>query len=171
VKPPRYPLQAVLEQREAGKQSARVGLADALRALEREEGMLRRREEERDTLAAGADARRGRLYDPDEGGLLDMAAVTRRTEELRYVERQADEAAGAVEEQRRALELAEAAVEARRSALVEADRELRAIEKHRERWLEEWRRGAARKEQRQAEEVVTARFATERSGGDEGEKP
>ncbi len=44
------------------------------------------------------------------------------------------------------------------------------MEKHREGWLEEWKREATRKEQRQAEEVVTARYAAERSGADEGER-
>lgn len=170
MKAPRYPLEAVVEQREAAKQEARLGLAESLRALEREEQVLRRREGERDALVADADARRGRLYEPDPAGLLDMASVTRRTDELRHVEGRRDEAERAVEDQRQALVLAERRVEVSRSALVDADRELRAVEKHRERWLEEWRRRAARKEQRQAEEVVTARFATDRAGGDEGEQ-
>jgi flagellar biosynthesis chaperone FliJ len=170
VKHPPYPLQAALEQREAVKEDARRRLAESVRALEREEGVLRERETQRDTLLAEADARRARLYDADEGGILSMPEVNRRTEGLRYVEREAEEAARAVEEQKEVLARAEATVESRRAALVEADRELRAVEKNREGWLEGWKREAARREQRQAEEVVTARYAAERSGADEGER-
>ncbi len=170
MKPPDYPLQAALEQREAAKQEARQRLAESLREAEREERELQQREAQRDALLADADERRGSLYEPDEKGILSMPQVNKRTEGLRYVEGQVEEAARAVEEQKKVLARAEAAVEERRSALVEADKELRAVEKHREGWLEEWKREATRKEQRQAEEVVTARYAAERSGADEGER-
>ncbi len=170
MKPPDYPLQAALEQREAAKQEARQRLAESLREAEREERELQQREAQRDALLADADERRGSLYEPDEKGILSMPQVNKRTEGLRYVEGQVEEAARAVEEQKKVLARAEAAVEERRSALVEADKELRAVEKHREGWLEEWKREATRKEQRRAEEVVTARYAAERSGADEGER-
>jgi flagellar biosynthesis chaperone FliJ len=170
MKPPDYPLQAALEQREVAKQEARRHLAESLRAAEREEQELHQREGQRDAFQADADARRGALYEPDAKGILSMPEVSKRTEALRYVEDQVETAVRAVEEQRKTLARAEAAVEERRSALVEADKELRAVEKHREGWLEEWKREATRKEQRQAEEVVTARYAAERSGADEEER-
>jgi flagellar biosynthesis chaperone FliJ len=169
VKPPDYPLQAALEQREAAKQEARRRLAESLREAEREEQELRQREERRTALVADADERRRALYEPDEKGILSMPEVNKRTEALRYVEGQVEAAGRAVEEQKAILTRAEAAVEESRSALVEADRELRAVEKHREGWLDDWKREAARKEQRQTEEVVTARYAAERAGADEGE--
>jgi flagellar biosynthesis chaperone FliJ len=170
VKPPDYPLQAALDQREAGKQEARRRLADSLREAERAERELEQRREHRDTLLADAEERRGGLYEPDETGILSMPEVNKRTEALRYVEDQAREADRAVEEQREALARADAVVEERREALLEADKELRAVEKHHEGWLEEWKREATRKEQKQAEEVVTARYAAESSAADEGER-
>jgi flagellar biosynthesis chaperone FliJ len=170
VRPPDYPLQAVLEQREAAKQDAQLRLAESLREAEREERELQQREGQRDTLLADADERRRTLYEPDEKGILSMPEVNKRTEALRYVEGQVETAARAVEEQKEVLARAEAAVEERRAALVEADKELRAVEKHREGWVDDWKREAARKEQRQAEEVVTARYAAERSGTEEGER-
>jgi flagellar biosynthesis chaperone FliJ len=169
VKPPDYPLQAALEQREAAKQEAQLRLAESLREAEREERELQQREGRRDALLADADERRGTLYEPDAKGILSMPLVNKRTEALRYVEGQVEDAIRAVEEQKETLARAEAAVEERRSALVETDKELRAVEKHREGWLDDWRREAARKEQRQAEEVVTARYASEQAGADEGE--
>lgn len=170
MKPPDYPLQAALEQRGAAKEEARRRLAESLREAEREERELQQREEQREALVADAEGRRRSLYEPDEKGILSMPQVSKRTDALRYVEGQVEEAGRAVEEQRETLARAEAAVEKRRSALVEADKELRAVEKHHEGWLDEWKREAARKEQRQAEEIVTARYAAERSGADEGER-
>jgi flagellar export protein FliJ len=170
VKPPDYPLQAALEQRDAAKQEARRRLAESLREAEREERELQRRQEQRDAFLADAEERRGGLYQPDEQGILSMSRVSKRTEALRYVEGQIEEASRAVGEQKEALARAEAVAEERRSALLEADKELRAVEKHHERWLEEWKREATRREQKQAEEVVTARYAAERSGADGGER-
>jgi YscO-like protein len=170
VKPPAYPLHAALEQREAVRKAARLTLAASLRQAEREKSALEETESEREALVAAGEERRERLYEPDAGGLLPMPLVTQRTEALRYVERRIEEATRAVEERRQALARAEAAVEACRLRVVEADRELKAVEKHREAWLEEWRRANARKEQRQAEEVVTARYAAERAGGEGGEE-
>ena len=169
MKPPDYPLQAALDQREAAKQEARRRLAESLREAGRVERVLRQKEAQRDALLADAEQRRGRLYEPDEEGTLSMPHVKRRTEALRYVEGQVDDATREVEEQKEALAQAEAEVEKRRGALVEADTELRAVEKHHDGWMEDWKREAARKEQRQAEEVVTARYAAERSGAEEGE--
>ena len=169
MKPSAYPLQAALEQREAARKDARRRLAESLRELERQVRRLEEREEERAALIEDAGERRARLYDPGPSGLLEMLLVTRRTEELRYVEGRIAEADRAIDEQRRAVVRAEGAVEDCRASLMDADRELKAVEKHRQGWREERRRAAARKEQRQSEEVVTARFATERAGGDEGE--
>ena len=50
MKPPDYPLQAALEQREAAKQEARRRLAESLREAEQEEQELEKRERRRDFL-------------------------------------------------------------------------------------------------------------------------
>jgi flagellar biosynthesis chaperone FliJ len=171
VKPPAYRLRAALEQRAAARKQARLDLAASLRAAEQAKLALDEKERERDSLVADGEERRGGLYEPDAGGLLSMPLVTRRTEALHYVERRIEEATHAAEERRQALARAEGAVEASRQRLVEADRQLKAVEKHREGWLAEWRRATARKEQRQAEEVVTARYAAERAAGEGGEEP
>jgi flagellar export protein FliJ len=164
VKPPAYPLRAALEQRESARKQARLDLAASLRAAEGAKLALEEKERERESLVADGEERRGQLYEPDAGGLLSMPIVTRRTEALHYVERR-------IAEGRQALARAEGAVETSRQRLVEADRQLKAVEKHREGWLTEWRRATARKEQRQAEEVVTARYAAERAAGEGGEEP
>jgi len=161
VKPPRYPLQAVIDQREALKENAKRALATAIAAAAQEAEALKQKE------AALEAARRERedfarhLYDPDERGLLEMPTIEKRTAGLRFLEERAREAFRAVEEQRTVLERAEHAVDSRRNDLVEADRELKVVEKHHETWLEDWKRETTRKEQRQSEELTLARYARE----------
>jgi flagellar biosynthesis chaperone FliJ len=161
VKPPRYPLSAVLEQRGAAKETKTRELAEAVQALEREKAVLADREQAKARLEQDRAARAARLYDPDPSGMLEMSLVQRRSDEIRHVDGRIAEAAQAILAQREAVARAEAGLEAARCALVEADRELKAVEKHHEAWLADWRKELGKKEQRQAEEVVLARYASE----------
>jgi hypothetical protein len=164
VKPPRYPLQAVVDQREALKEEAKRALAAALEAAAREAQALTEREEALEAARRGREEFARRLYEPDERGMLDLPTIEKRTEGLRFLEERVREAFRAVEEQRTVLERAEHEADARRSGLVEADRELKVVEKHHENWLADWKRESARQEQRQSEEITLARYARENGG-------
>lgn len=168
MKPRRYALRAVLMQRAAAKEEKRRGLGLAAGLVERETAALRAKEQEKARLEEDRVARAAHLYDPDPSGLLAMTLVQNRSEELKHMDGRIAEAARAVADQKQALSRAEAAAVAARSALVEADRELRAVEKHHEAWLEEGKKEAARDEQRQSEEIVLARYAAEAGGGERG---
>jgi flagellar biosynthesis chaperone FliJ len=157
----RYPLAAALELRERAKEDARRALGDALRAIEVEQRKLAEREQERELLVADREDRNSRLYDVDESGMLSVPLIEKRRDALRYLDARIEEAAKAIDAQREAVKAAEARAEERRTELVEADQGLRAVEKHREDWLEERKKEAARKDQRQAEEIVLARYAAE----------
>jgi len=167
MKPPRYPLQAVRDQREALKEGAKRALAAAVQAAAREAEILIEKERARDALLRERAERALHLYDPDAAGLLPISLIEKRTEGLRFLDGRIDEARQAVEAQKQAKQRAEAEVENRRGALVEADRELKVVEKHHETWLADWKREAGRKEQRQSEEITLARYAAE-TGGDRG---
>lgn len=161
MKPPRYPLAAALAQRKAAKETRARALAEAVLAVEREKAALRAREQARTRLEEDRAARAAHLYDAEPSGMLSMPRVERRREDLRNLDGRIEQAGREVEEQKEVLARAEAAAEAARAALVEADRELRAVEKHHEAWLEDWKKEMARAEQREAEEVVLARYAAE----------
>ena len=167
MKPPRYPLEAVLDQRAAAKEEARRGLAAAVALVEREKATLCLKEHSKVRLEEDRAGRAAHLYDPDASGLLVMTLVQKRSEELKHVDGRIAEATRAVVEQEETLSRAEASVDAARAALVEADRELRSVEKHHEGWLGEWKKEAARKDQRQSEEIVLARYAAE-AGSERG---
>lgn len=168
MKPPRYPLQAVVDQREALKEEAKRALATAIQAVGRETEVLREKEERRTAAQNDRDEHARHLYDPDESGTLPIPLIEKRTEGLRFLEARAGEAFRAVEEQQKVLDRAEREVEARRASLVEADRELKVVDKHHENWLAEWKRETARQEQRQSEEITLARYARETAGGKRG---
>jgi len=53
---------------------------------------------------------------------------------------------------------AEENVEKMKALLLEADKAVKAIEKHQENWLAEWKKEMAQKEQRVGEEITLARF-------------
>jgi flagellar export protein FliJ len=161
VKPPRYPLQAVLQQREAAKDEAKRALAEAIRALDREEALLREKEAAREALRADREERSRHVYDPDERGMLSIPTIEKRTQGIRYLEGKIEEAGRAIAAQKEAVARAEGEVEARRAALVEADKALKAVEKHHESWLADWQKEMGRKEQRQSEEVVIARYVAD----------
>jgi flagellar biosynthesis chaperone FliJ len=161
VSPSRYPLAAVLEQRGALREQARRALAEALRSLAERERELAAAETARDALRGEIEELTRHLYDPDEAGLLPIPLIERRTEGLRNVEESLRKAEQTVDERRRAVAEAQAEAGACRERLVEADRDLKAAEKHHEAWRAERLRERARKDQRQSEEVTLARFAAE----------
>jgi len=154
----------VVDQREALKEEARRALAAAIQDVARETEVLREKEEALSGLVRDREEYARHLYDPDEQGMLPIPLIEKRTEGLRFLEARVGEAFRAVEEQKKALDRAELELEARRGALVEADRELKVVEKHHENWLADWKRETARKEQRQSEEITLARFAREDRG-------
>jgi flagellar biosynthesis chaperone FliJ len=170
VSPSRYPLAAVLEQRDALREQARRALAEALGTLAEREGDLAAAVAAREALRAEIDELGRHLYDPDEAGLLPIPLIERRTEGLKNVEESLRRAEQAVEDCRRSVTEAEVAVGGCRERLLEADRDLKAAEKHHEAWRAERLRERARKEQRQSEEVTLARFAAEAARDDGSEQ-
>lgn len=166
MKPPRYPLQAVVDQREALKEDAKRALAAAIESAAWEAEALKQKEAALETARREREEFARHLYDPDERGLLEMPTIEKRTEGLRFLDQRAREAFRTVELQKEALDRAEQEVESRRNALVEADRELKVVEKHHESWLVEWKKESARQEQRQSEEITLARYAREDRGSE-----
>jgi flagellar biosynthesis chaperone FliJ len=166
VNPSRYPLAAVLEQRNALREQARRALAEALHALGERERDLAESEAAREALRAEVGEITRHLYDPDEAGLLPIPVIERRTDGLKNVEGSLRAVEQVVEQRRQAVTTAQAEAGGCREKLVEADRDLKAAEKHHEAWRAERLRERARKDQRQSEEVTLARFAAEAAGED-----
>jgi flagellar biosynthesis chaperone FliJ len=156
----------VLEQRGALREQARRALAEAIADLSQRERELAEAQAAREALRAEAGELGRHLYDLDEAGLLPIPLIERRTEGLKNVEERLRDADRTVDERARAVAEAEAEVGGCRERLLEADRDLKAAEKHHESWRAERLRERARKEQRQSEEVTLARYAAEAARDD-----
>ncbi|HEV2802380.1 MAG TPA: flagellar FliJ family protein [Pyrinomonadaceae bacterium] len=148
----KYKLQSVLDVRDRAKQEAmrhvaarRAQLAEAEAELARRLGALedcrRRQREAREAMLReiepGAEARR-------------LVAHRTHLADLRNMEGELTER---VEEQRAAVVRAEGELEQALAALVEASKEVQAIEKHREEWGRQERRVEQRREQKLTDEI------------------
>ncbi len=156
MKKPRYRLQPVLEVREQVKKEAAQRLATARQALAEAEAELARR-------LAAVDACRQRQAEADaklfaalRAGSAAHVLLAHRTflADLKEEERRLH---AAVEQQRAAIQQAEAAVEAALQGLIEASKEVQAIEKHKENWQQSRKLEAERRENKANDEFGTAR--------------
>ncbi|MEW6363724.1 MAG: flagellar export protein FliJ [Acidobacteriota bacterium] len=163
MKPPKYPLQTVLDQRGRAKESAKKALAQAMQEVQREQQKLKELETKRQTLLETRADRVAHLYDPDEKGMLSIPAVEQRKNGIQHIDYAIKENDAAIEAQKQVVQQAEQKVEERKSELIEADKALKAIEKHREKWFNEWKLEMQQKEQKLGEEIALARFVRDRA--------
>jgi flagellar export protein FliJ len=148
----KYRLEPVLGAREQGKREAERLLAARMAQLAEAEEELARREREVEACRARQAAASAEMLEAMSGGAAAARALAHRTHlaDLRARER---ELRAEAEEQRGVVARCETELERARAALVEAAREVRVIEKHRENWRERERRETARREQKINDEI------------------
>src|SRR5918998_6904030 len=142
----KYRLQPVLGTREQAKREAERLLAARMRQLAEAEEELARRLGEVEACRARQASARAEMLEAMTGGAAAARALAHRTH-LADLRAQEEGLRAAAEEQRGAVARCEAELERARAALVEAAREVRVIEKHRENWRERERRETLRREQ------------------------
>lgn len=148
----KYRLQTVMDVREQAQREAERLVAARLAQLAAAEEELARREREVALCRERQESARAEMLEEMRGGSAASRAVAHRTHlaDLRTLE---EELRAAAEEQRATVARCEAEVEKARAALVEAAREVKVIEKHREHWQERERREGARREQKLNDEI------------------
>ncbi|MGQ9898415.1 MAG: flagellar export protein FliJ [Acidobacteriota bacterium] len=156
MKKNRYRLQPVLEVREQVKKDAAQRLATARQALADAEAELARR------LSAVEDCRRRQAAaDTKLAAALQAgsAAHTLLAHRMFLADLREEEKhlRAAVEQQRAAVRQAEAAVEEALQGLIEASKEVQAIEKHKENWQLSRKMEAERRENKSNDEFGTSR--------------
>jgi hypothetical protein len=142
--------------RDQERDSARRALAAALSRLAAEEQKLAELHRSRAGMLRDVAAAETRLFDAPAEGVLATDELHRRGQHLAFLqykvrEQDLDIAAQEGQVRRAAAEAADA-----RSGLMRAAQALRTLEEHRERWVQEQRREARRREERLLEEVATA---------------
>ena len=148
----KYRLQPVLGAREQSKREAERLLAARMKQLAEAEEELARRLGEVEACRARQAAARAEMLEAMSGGAAASRALAHRTH-LADLRAQEETLRAAAEEQRGAVARCEAELERARAALVEAAREVRVIEKHKENWHERERRESLRREQKINDEI------------------
>lgn len=162
--PPDYRLQTLLELRKRAEEAAenefalaQKALAAARLELQRRVEELARRQRERKQLI---EAHLKEMFAKGMGvlGVQGMGAYEKR---LRAEE---DEVAAQIEDQKRVVAEAQAEVERKRAALAEAAKELKAIEKHKEKFLKQKKAERETREEQAGDEVGSALFLARQRG-------
>lgn len=148
----KYRLQPVLGAREQAKREAERLLAVRMAQLAESEEELARRVRAVEACRERQASARAEMLEAMSGGAAAAQALAHRTH-LADLRAQEESLRAAVEEQKGAVARCEAELERARAALVEAAREVRVIEKHRENWREHERRESVRREQKINDEI------------------
>ena len=156
---PPYRLQTLIEMRERAKKEAEQAFSDAVKALEKERLELQRMEQE--LVTRKAERKQKVMAYLQQVMAKGNAGVSGFNQMNRYEERLKDEEAQLaleIERQKEAVRSAEKLVEQRRYVMAEAAKELKAIEKHKEKWQKEVKDERQKREEMTQEEIGNTLF-------------
>ncbi len=143
----KYRLQALVEIRERAEEEAKNSFAEATQALRAEEDTLKELEDELEAMIADRLRRREDYAQKLASGEMK---VTDQAAAYRYIDRmkeQEQEQRGKIDGQRENVRDAEKHLKLAQDALIEATQDLKALEKHKEKWA-----AAIKKKRQLAEE-------------------
>lgn len=153
-----YRLQTLLEMRERTKKEAEEYFAQAMNALAEEEAKLKEEEDSLERMIEDRQRRReeySRKLAAGEMKITDQSSTYRYIERLKEHELDQQTIIDAQEEQVRE---AKREVERAQEALVAATQDLKALEKHKEKWAEQVRRERMLREEGVMDEIGQAIF-------------
>jgi flagellar export protein FliJ len=155
---PPYRLATLMDIRSRKKEDAEHKLAEALGALQKEKQRLDAMRQELASMEAKRAALRRDYMEKAMKGQTGANEAVRHNhfvEHLKDLEKQQKEA---IAEQEDRVSEHEGYVKVARDALVVATQELKALEKHKEKWLEEVKKGWAAKEEMEMDEIAQTIF-------------
>lgn len=155
---PKYRLQTLLEIRERAKKEAEEAFAYAMQMLAEEQARLAEEEENLERMIADRHRRReeyARQLASGEMKITDQSNAYRYIERLK--EKEVDQQT-VIDAQKEQVREAEKEVKRAQDALIEATQEMKALEKHKEKWAEEVRRERMMREEGVMDEIGQAIF-------------
>ncbi|MDQ3801642.1 MAG: flagellar export protein FliJ [Acidobacteriota bacterium] len=152
MKSKKYRLETVLEIRGRAKDEAARAVAARLEQLARAEAELNRRTAELGNCRERRRAAQNAMFTELSGGT-QARSVTAHKDFLSHLKETEIELEAAVEQQKQAVAAAEREVERARERLIEAAKDLKAIELHKSSWKIAERTSAARREQKISDEI------------------
>ncbi|MFH1810897.1 MAG: flagellar assembly protein FliH [Pseudomonadota bacterium] len=164
MKLPDYRLQTLFNLREKAKKAAEDAYAEAQKEMAAEQARL---DEMKAELAAKVEFREGKRHEYAEKASRGEMNVHTMTSSQRHIERLKEEEAAyevEIDKQRERLHEAEKVVEKKREEMVVANRDFKALEKHKEKWAKKTRREIMLKEEDAAEDIAQAQFLARQRG-------
>lgn len=155
---PEYRLQTLLQLRERKKEAAEQYLARCLEALRTEQDRLREMEEELERMVAKREAKIREYSEKAMRGELDARGVTNANVYVERLKEQEEAQKNAIEGQKAVVAQKEEDVKGARSDLTVAMQELKALEKHREKWEEQLKKEELARQEAAMDEVAQTIF-------------
>lgn len=153
---PPYRLQTLLEMRERAKEAAEQAFSEAVREVTRQEKEQQRLEQDLETRKA---ERRHKVDLYMQEIMARGAGVSGMSSMNRYEQRLKDEEAQValeIERQKEVVKRAKKVMEEKRMEMAQAAMDLKAIEKHKEKWQKEVKAARAAREELNQEEIGNA---------------
>ncbi len=160
-----YRLATLLTLRERKKEDAERYLAECNRALKAEKERLLEMEEELERMIAKREAKRREYSEKAMRGEMSAQGAVSANLYIERLKEQEEMQQNAIEGQKGVVAQKEEEVEGARQDLIVANRELKALEKHKEKWEEEIKKERQRKEEDMFDEIAQTGYMRQRNGG------
>jgi flagellar export protein FliJ len=158
-----YRLQALLGIRERAEEAAKEAFAQAMNALRREQQTLKELEDELQRMIEDRKRRREEYSQKLASGemkVTDQSAAYRYIERLK--EREAEQQAK-IDAQKENVREAEKLLKRAQDALVQATQDLKALQKHKEKWQEEVKREQMMREEDNLDEIAQTIYRSQKN--------
>lgn len=158
AKQPDYRLQTLLGLREKAKSEAERNLGDCLRILKTEQERLEEMQAELRRMIASREAKSRDYAEKQMRGEMSAQAMIGAQAYLERMKELEEGQERAIDGQKRVLENKERDVEVARGVLVEANQELKALEKHKEKWEAKIKKERQAKEESELDELAQTMY-------------
>ena len=159
AKLPPYRLQTLLEMRERAEEEAKNVFAKAMAQLNEEKRIQKEMEDELQRMIEDRKRRRQEYADKLASGemkITDQASAYRFIDRMKEMEQ---EQQGRIDGQRENVREAEKVLKRAQDALIQATQDLKALQKHKEKWADEVKREMALKEEDMLDEIGQTIFS------------
>ncbi len=158
AKQPDYRLQVLLEMRERAKEEAERVLGDAMAALKTEQDRQKEMEAELERMVARREQRKRDYAEKAMRGEMSAQEVVSANTYIDRLKEQEEAQENAIEGQKAVVAQKQEDVEAARVELTRATQELKALEKHKEKFIEGWKKEMQAKEEETMDELAQQMF-------------
>jgi len=162
AKIPPYRLQTLLEMRERAKEEAERFLGECMAALRAEQERLRDMEKELERMITKRESKKREYAEKAMRGEMSAQAAVSANLYIERLKEQELMQENAIEGQKAVVAQKEEEVAAARADLVTATQELKALEKHKEKWLEQLKKEREAKEADVMDEIAQTIFLGQR---------